>query len=185
MSQIDYEINKELGECYLFMGEYDKARDYYNKAIECDGGVADPFLGLAAIAVQKGNYNDALAFYTKASQVNPGEKSFTGMGMIEVEQGSYATAFEHFAAALSFNPGNMLAVNSLVQLGYVLNRLDDVLPHLEAALEPGDTDAVRYTLAACLMATGKNAAAKRHLEILLGANPANTGAKELYAQLAA
>ena len=26
-SHLDYEINKELGECYLFMGELDKAED--------------------------------------------------------------------------------------------------------------------------------------------------------------
>ena len=24
---LDYEINKELGECYLFMGEYEKAAE--------------------------------------------------------------------------------------------------------------------------------------------------------------
>ncbi|MDR1490198.1 MAG: hypothetical protein LBS65_06915 [Desulfovibrio sp.] len=185
MSHLDYEINKELGECYLFMGEYGKARDYYTKAAECDTSCSDPYLGLAAIAVHEGNYKDALTFYTKANQVSPGEKPLTGMGMIEIEQGNYAKAFEHFAATLSFNPGNMLAVNSLVQLGYVLNRLTDVLPYLEAALGPGDTEAVRYTLAACLMSTGRKDAARRHLEILLGENPANTGAKELYAQLAA
>ena len=31
-NHLDYEINKELGECYLFMGELDKAEDYYTKA---------------------------------------------------------------------------------------------------------------------------------------------------------
>ena len=42
MSQIDYEINKELGECYLFMGELERARDYYQKAISCNSAVATP-----------------------------------------------------------------------------------------------------------------------------------------------
>ena len=31
-NQLDYEINKELGECYLFMGDFDKAEEYYRKA---------------------------------------------------------------------------------------------------------------------------------------------------------
>ncbi|MDR1946278.1 MAG: tetratricopeptide repeat protein [Desulfovibrio sp.] len=185
MNHVDYEINKELGECYLFMGEYDKARDYYNKAVDCNAGMIDPYLGLAAIAVHKGDYADALALYKKAHRVSPGEKSLAGMGMMEVEQGSYEEAFEHFSAALGHNPGNMMAVNSLVQLGYVLNRLEAVLPHLEAALEPGDTEAVRYALAACLMTLGHENDARRHLEILLGENPSNDGAKQLYAQLAA
>jgi tetratricopeptide (TPR) repeat protein len=185
MNQVDYEINKELGECYLFMGEFDKARDYYNKAVACDAGMMDPYLGLAAVAVHKGDYADALTLYKKAHQVNPGEKSLAGMGMMEVEQGSYEEAFGHFSAALRHNPGNMVAVNSLVQLGYVLNRLEDVLPYLEAALVPGDTEAVRYTLAACLITLGHANDARRHLEILLGENPSNDDARQLYAQLAA
>lgn len=53
-SHLDYEINKELGECYLFMGELDKAENYYHKAAGSNGVHADPYLGLATIAVQRG-----------------------------------------------------------------------------------------------------------------------------------
>ena len=28
-NQLDYEINKELGECYLFMGDFDNARRFF------------------------------------------------------------------------------------------------------------------------------------------------------------
>ena len=41
-SHLDYEINKELGECYLFMGELDKAEDYYTKAAANSEEQADP-----------------------------------------------------------------------------------------------------------------------------------------------
>ena len=55
MSQhLDYEINKELGECYLFMGDLDKAENYYRKAANSAGEYADSYLGLATIAVQRG-----------------------------------------------------------------------------------------------------------------------------------
>lgn len=185
MASVDYDINKELGECYLFMGEYDKARDYYTKAVSCDSTMSEPYMGLAAIAVSKGELDDAYALYSKANAVAPGEKPLTGLGMIEVEQGKYAEAFGHFSAALDYNPGNMMVVNSLLQLGHVLGRLPEVIPHLEAALEPGDTEAVRFALAACLLSVGREDDAKSHLEILLGANPANDSAKQLYAQFAA
>ena len=36
-NHLDYEINKELGECYLFMGDLDKAEEYYRKAVANDG----------------------------------------------------------------------------------------------------------------------------------------------------
>lgn len=48
---MDYEINKELGECYLFMGELDKAEEYYKKAVGSNGIHPDPYLGLATVAV--------------------------------------------------------------------------------------------------------------------------------------
>ena len=185
MNHVDYEINKELGECYLFMGEYEKARDYYNKAVASNSGMADPYMGLAAIAVQEGDLNAAYTLYCKANQVGPGEKPLTGMGMIEVELAMYEDAFDHFRAALGYNPGNMMAVNSMLQLAHVLNRLEEAIPCLEAALETGDTEAVRYALAACLISLDRDEEAKKHLELLLGENPSNDSAKQLYAQFAA
>lgn len=185
MSQVDYEINKELGECYLFMGDLAKARDYYNKAVVNDPSLPGAYMGLAAIAVSEGDLKAAHALYAKANTVSPGEKPLTGLGMIEVELGRYEEAFEHFSAVLRQSPGNMMVVNSILQLAYVLHRLEDVLPYLEAALEPGDTEAVRYALAACLLSLGRDEDAKLHLEILLGDNPSNDSAKQLYAQFAA
>ena len=185
MNHVDYEINKELGECYLFMGEYEKARDYYNKAVASNSGMSDPYMGLAAIAVQEGNLEAAYTLYCKANQVGPGEKPLTGMGMIEVELARHEDAFAHFRAALGYNPGNMMVVNSMLQLAHVLNRLEDAIPCLEGALETGDTEAVRYALAACLIALDRDEEAKRHLELLLGENPSNDSAKQLYAQFAA
>ena len=58
-SHLDYEINKELGECYLFMGDLDKAEDYYQKAAGNNGVHPDPYLGLATIAVQRGDLEQA------------------------------------------------------------------------------------------------------------------------------
>lgn len=185
MHTVEYEINKELGECYLFMGEYDKARDYYQKATGFKPDASEPYMGLAAIAVQYGELENALAFYTKANALNPGEKPLTGLAMIEAELGRHDEAFAHFKRVLDETPGNMMAVNSLLQLAHLLKRIEEAIPYLEAALESGDTEAVRYALAASLVTLGQDDEAKRHLEILLGENPSNDSAKQLYAQFAA
>ena len=50
-NQLDYEINKELGECYLFMGDFDKAEEYYRKAASSGAQNAAPYMGLATVAV--------------------------------------------------------------------------------------------------------------------------------------
>ena len=44
-SHLDYEINKELGECYLFMGDLNKAENYYQKAAGNNGVHLDLYLG--------------------------------------------------------------------------------------------------------------------------------------------
>ena len=184
-THIDYEINKELGECYLFMGDFDKAETYYKKASDADPAQADAFLGLATIAVQKGNLDLAREQYLKASELKAYDKPLAGLGLIEMEQGRHEEAFDYFKQALGHNPGSMVAINGVVQEGYFLNRLEDVIPYLKAAIELDDAEPVRYTLAGCLTALGRDEEAKAELETLLGVNPDNQSARELYARVAA
>ncbi len=185
MNHIDYEINKELGECYLFMAEYEKAREYYQKAVACNPGAQEPYMGLAAITLNDGDLSAAYTLYKKAYSVQAGEKPLIGLAMIEQAENRLGEAFGHYSEALGYNPGNMIAVNSLMQIAYVQNRLEEIIPYLEAALEPGDTEAVRYALAGCLLTIGRESEAKAHLEMLLGSNPANAEAQQLYAHFAA
>ena len=187
MNPIDYEINKELGECYLFMGEYEKAQDYYEKALACDPKRSEPHMGLAAIALNAGQLDVAYAHYCKADDIASSDKTLAGMGMMEMESGEYELAFTHFMASLEATPLNMVSINGIVQLGYFFKRLEVVVPFLEQAIIHDDTnnEAIRYTLAGCLTSLGREAEAKEHLEIILGANPGNSEAQHLYAQFAA
>ncbi len=184
-AHIDYEINKELGECYLFMGEFDKAAEYYRKAAEAAPENAEPQLGLATIAVQHGELEKAMDLYAKAAALAPSDKAYAGLALVELEKGMHEEAFGHFAMALGENPVNMFAINGLVQEGYFLQRLAEVVPHLENALGVSDNESLRYTLAGCLTALGRDAEAKGQLETLLGMNPENESAQELYARFAA
>ncbi len=184
-THMDYEINKELGECYLFMGDFTKAEDYYKKAMDSAPEQAEPFLGLATIAVQLGDLDRAESMYRRASELMPGDKAYTGLAMVEMEKGMHDKAFGHFVQALRQNPGNMFAINGLVQEGYFLNRLPEVVPHLENAISMHDLESLRYTLAGCLAAMGRDTDAKSQLETLLDMNPGNANAQELYARVAA
>lgn len=184
-THIDYEINKELGECYLFMGDYDKAQTYYEKAVAAAPEQSDVYLGLATVAVQKGDLETATVNYAKASELKISDKPLTGLGLIEMEMGKHESAFEHFKQALTINPVNMVAINGLVQEGYFLNRLEDIIPYLRVAVAEDDAEPVRYALAGCLTALGRDDEARTELEILLGANPDNQSARELYARVAA
>ncbi|AAS94801.1 tetratricopeptide repeat protein [Nitratidesulfovibrio vulgaris] len=185
-SHLDYEINKELGECYLFMGDLEKAEDYYRKAAASNGVHPDPYLGLATIAVQRGALSDALVLYRKAADIEAGDKALAGMGLVEMEQGDAEAAYGHLAAALALNPENLVAMNCIVRLGYHFGRVADVVPYLEnyLSLVPGK-DTVRTTLAGCLITLGRPEEARAHLEQVLASDPANPEARSLYEGLAA
>jgi len=177
---LDYEINKELGECYLFMGDLDKAEEYYTKAMSSNGVHPDPYLGLATIAVHRGNLDDAFGYYRKAANIEASDKSLSGMALIEIERGELTGAFSHFSQALEHNPENMVALYSIIRLGHAMGRLAEVVPYLEAylAIDPLKHE-IRYSLAGCLVAAGRDSDAKAHLDRILEHDPANTPAAEL------
>ncbi|MCR4666187.1 MAG: tetratricopeptide repeat protein [Desulfovibrio sp.] len=178
---MDYEINKELGECYLFMGDFDKAEEYYRKAAENNSESAAPFMGLATVAVQRGELDKALVLYTKAANVEPSDKAFCGIGLVYMEQGKHEDAFEWFVKSLDMSADNIVALNCLVREAYSLNNVEFVLPYLERAMETSsEAEAIRVTLAGCLMSLGRIQEAKTHLEFVLGQNPQNINAQELF-----
>ena len=183
-SHLDYEINKELGECYLFMGELDKAESYYQKAASSNGVHPDPYLGLATIAVQRGDLGHAMAMYQKAEGIASSDKSLAGIALISAQQGESDKAFDLFAKALSMNPENIVALFGLVQVAHILGRTAEAISPLAHYLElnPGKSE-VRYALSGCLVAGGRTAEAKAHLEQILETAPGYTPAAELLSQL--
>ena len=177
-NQLDYDINKELGECYLFMGDFDKAEEYYRKAAG-NARCAAPYMGLATVAVQRSELD-------KAAAVEETDKALCGIGLVHMDQGRHEDAFDYFARALDKSADNMVALNCLVREAYRLGRVEGALPYLEAALaDSEESEAVRVTLAGCLIYLGRGDEARRHLETVLGANPANSGARELFDTMAA
>ena len=185
-NQLDYEINKELGECYLFMGDFDKAEEYYRKAASSNSQSAAPFLGLATVAVQRSDLDKALVLYQKAAAVEETDKALCGIGLIHMEQGRHQEAFDNFARALNMNAENIVALNCLVREAYQLACVENALPYLEDTLNTGvEAEAVRVTLAGCLIYLGRGDEARTHLKAVLGANPANNNAKELFDTMAA
>ena len=185
-NQLDYEINKELGECYLFMGDFDKAEEYYRKAASSGAQNAAPYMGLATVAVQRSELDKALVLYQKAAAVEEPDKALCGIGLVLMEQGKHEAAYDHFARALHKSAENIVALNCLVREAYQLGRVEEVLPYLEDTLQTGaEAEAVRVTLAGCLIYLGRSDEARQHLESVLGVNPGNASAKELFDTMAA
>ncbi|MBR4742080.1 MAG: tetratricopeptide repeat protein [Desulfovibrio sp.] len=185
-NQMDYEINKELGECYLFMGDFEKAEEYYRKAAQNNNNFAAPFMGLATVAVQRGDLDNAMVLYQKANSVEESDKTLCGIALVHMEQGHHEEATECFRKALDFSADNIVALNCLVREAYHFDCVEMVLPYLEKAIQiSSEAESIRVTKAGCLMYLGRNNEAKTILEDVLSNSPENANAKELYATFAA
>lgn len=185
-TQLDYEINKELGECYLFMGDFDKAEEYYRKAATDNSKSAAPFMGLATVAVQRSDLDKALVLYQKAASIEETDKALCGIGLVYMEKGNHQEAFTYFSKALDKSASNIVALNCLVREAYQTGQVELTIPYLEAALEETEEkEAVRVTLAGCLIFLGHNDEARKHLENVLCDNPGNISARELFETMAA
>lgn len=180
-NQLDYEINKELGECYLFMGDFDKAKDYYQKASSAMEDRPEPYMGLATIAIQCGDFDKAMELYNKALDMGMEDKALAGIGLVKMELGADEEAFTYFEKAARHNPSNVVALNCLVREGYKLNQLDKVVPILEESIKTyPDREELRISLAGCLISLGRNDEAIKQIETVLQYNPSSVVAREFF-----
>ncbi|WP_300735326.1 tetratricopeptide repeat protein [uncultured Desulfovibrio sp.] len=185
-NQLDYEINKELGECYLFMGNYDEAEKYYRKALTENPQISAPFMGLATIAVQRGELDNALVLYKKAASVEPDSKAYCGMGLVLMEQGKAQEAFDAFAKSLDMASDGIVALNGMVRTAYAADCVERAVPYLQAAIEADmQAEAMRVTLAGCFISLDRKDEARELLEKVLADNPANESARALLQTLSA
>ncbi len=178
-SHLDYEINKELGECYLFMSELDKAESYYQKAMDSNSELTAPYLGLATIAMQRNQIDVALDYYTKASKIELCDKSLAGIGLVYVEQGKSEDAFVKFQESLEINPNNAVALACLIRICYLENKVGEAIPFLEKALKVEEKDSTIVTLAGCYITVGRNEEAEKLLTDLVVVDPTNKEAVEI------
>ncbi len=179
-SHLDYEINKELGECYLFMGELEKSESYYLKALDSNNKLAAPYLGLATIAIQRNNYDDALVYYKKAYSIDKyNDKPITGIGLVFMEKNQLADAFGKFQEALAINAGNMIALSCLVRIAYMTNKVEEIIPFLERGVEHDENQSTRITLAGCYISLDRHKEATSLLKEALLNEPNNAEAHDL------
>lgn len=182
---LDYEINKELGECYLFMGEYEKAKEYYQKAAESGSEFQAPQMGLATIAVQVGDLDTAMVHYQKALEIEKTDNAYTGLGLVAMTKEMHADAYEYFKKALELKATNTVALGCLVQESYALDKVDEAVSYVQKFYEETNDPQIRITLAGCLIYLGRKEEAKHHLEEALKELPDNEDAKDLYSFIAA
>ena len=180
-----YEILQELGDCYCSMGDYGKARKYYENAAILEPDEAAPYVGLGVVALQDNQLEDATAAFKVACRLdNTCAKAYSGLGMVAQQNNDYRYAFDMYLKSLELDSENLIALLGLFQTSCQMGSFEKVTYYLEMYLDmhPGDTS-VMYPLAALYMKDGKIEDSQNTLRDILTLDPKNKDAANLLEEI--
>ncbi|MBN1821787.1 MAG: tetratricopeptide repeat protein [Prolixibacteraceae bacterium] len=118
-----------MGIAYKELKNYDKAIEYYKKAIETDPKDAFPYNNLANVYRNRKEFEQASEFYQKAIEIDSKfVHPYNGLGNVFLEQKNYKKAIELFEKAIQVDPKYIFAYYNL---GYTLYESEEYNKALE------------------------------------------------------
>jgi tetratricopeptide (TPR) repeat protein len=128
-----------VGQTYETKGDMEKAKEYYQKALEADPNSFIALKKLGDMAVADYDYETAMKHYEKilATKTDDPALFYTG-GEIALSVGNNEKAVEYFSTFLEGGKDASLIVNAHMQLGFTLSVLgqnEEAIKHLEKVIE--------------------------------------------------
>ncbi|XP_028814222.1 BBSome complex member BBS4 [Denticeps clupeoides] len=118
LNQKDWEINHNLGVCYIYTKDFKSAEEQLNLALQLNRHDLT-FMMLGKIYMLEGNTEKAIEVYKSAVEWSPENTDLlTTLGLLYMQHGKYQRAFEHLGNALTYDPNNfkaILAAGSMMQ----------------------------------------------------------------------
>lgn len=176
-----YDVLRELGDCYTSVGEYEKARECYDKAAALAPDEAGPYIGFGVIAMQSGELTDAETAFKVARRLDPEcSKAYCGLAMICQQRSDAAEAFDLYLKSLELDSDNLTALLGLFQSSCAMGSFSKVIYYLGVYLDshPGDIT-VMFCLATLQLKDKQPQKAKELLLNVLALDANNTDAANL------
>lgn len=180
-----YEVLQELGDCHTSVGNYEQAKQYYEKAATANPDEPGPYVGLGVIALQNNLLDDARIAFRVACRLGPDcSKAYAGLAMVAQQSGDYKSAFDMYLKSLELDVDNLTALLGLFQASCQMGSFAKVIHYLKAYLDihPGDTS-VMFTLAALYVKDNQAEQSREVLLDLLVIEPTNKDAIVLLEEL--
>ncbi|KAM5242920.1 BBSome complex member BBS4 isoform 5-T6 [Hipposideros larvatus] len=118
LNQKDWEICHNLGVCYIYLKQFNKAQDQLQSALHLNRHDLT-YMMLGRIHLLEGDVDKAIEVYKKAVEFSPeNTELLTTLGLLYLQLGIYQKAFEHLGNALTYDPANykaILAAGSMMQ----------------------------------------------------------------------
>ncbi|XP_020894361.1 Bardet-Biedl syndrome 4 protein [Exaiptasia diaphana] len=110
LSTKDWEIYHNQGVCYLYLKDFEKAKDCLKHAIQYHRHDAS-FIQLGRIYLMEGDLESAIEIYKKAIEFSPeNPELMTTLGLLYLQIGMTQRAFEHLGNAMTYDPSNVKAI---------------------------------------------------------------------------
>ncbi|MDP8202236.1 MAG: tetratricopeptide repeat protein [Candidatus Tenebribacter burtonii] len=104
------------GNEYAEDGKYDKALEFYQKALDINPSLASVYYKMGIVYNDMKKYNEALECYEKTIEINPDHAyAYNNMGYIYGNQRKNDKAIECYEKAIEINPND---ANAYYNLGY-------------------------------------------------------------------
>ncbi|KAA0724790.1 Bardet-Biedl syndrome 4 protein [Triplophysa tibetana] len=118
LNQKDWEINHNLGVCYIYIRDFKNAEERLNTALQQNKHDLT-FMMLGKMHLLQADTEKAIEVYKSAVEFSPENTELLGtLGLLYMQLCKYQKAFEHLGNALTYDPNNfkaILAAGSMMQ----------------------------------------------------------------------
>ncbi|MBN2757996.1 MAG: tetratricopeptide repeat protein [Bacteroidales bacterium] len=152
-NKLEARAMKNVGVIHLFLGNYDKSEEFFNKSLEKfiklenKAGMSGCYNNLGMVLELKGNFNLANEFYHKSLKIDEETKNENGvanslnnLGNIYQKQGNYKIAIEYYIKVLAIREklddkiGVADSYNNIGSLYETQNELEQAILNYQKAL---------------------------------------------------
>ena len=176
-----FEVMQEMGDCHTQLGEYEQAKECYQKAAWLEPDEAGPYVGTGVIALQEGKIDDANIAFRVALRLDPqNSRAYAGQAMIYQQKQEMKKAFDCYLKCLEIDGDNLTALLGLFQVSCQMGSFGRIIDYLKIYLEMHPKDCgVMFCLATLYVKNQQLPQAKNLLEQILKLEPNNTDAGNL------
>ncbi|KAI5100276.1 Bardet-Biedl syndrome 4 protein [Silurus meridionalis] len=118
LNQRDWEINHNLGVCYIYTKDFKSAEEHLNMALQLNKHNMT-YMMLGKVYLLQEDTEKAIEIYKSAVEFSPeNTELLTTLGLLYMQLGKYQRAFEHLGNALTYDANNykaILAAGSMMQ----------------------------------------------------------------------
>jgi len=185
LEELQFDIYQQLGECYTFTGDIDKALEHFHTARKLMPTSEQPLIGIGTSLIQQKKFLEAEQCFHEALALQPhSDRALAGLALVSQEAGRITESLSLYRQAMDENPTNLTALMGVIQTAYALERFDTAITYLRAYLEhyPANTK-ILYCLAGTYFKQQQYEKCREVLDQLFIFNPDHPEARELLTML--